>query len=157
MIHVGIDIGKLKHCFCIIDYSTGEELVTPTFFENNQSGFRILSRALAAFPKDSLLIGMEDTGHYHFALLRSLIAQGFNVALMNPTTTDFERKRQGSTTKNDKLDTITIGSVKSFSQIGLQASGKMKSVGNGGILNGSLQMLHIHVLFVTPLGTSHMA
>ena len=49
------------------------------------------------------------------------------------------------------------GSVKSFSQIGLQASGKMKSVGNGGILNGSLQMLHIHVLFVTPLGTSHMA
>ena len=50
-----------------------------------------------------------------------------------------------------------LGSVKSFSQIGLQASGKMKSVGNGGILNGSLQMLHIHVLFVTPLGTSHMA
>ena len=49
------------------------------------------------------------------------------------------------------------GSVKSFSQIGLQAWGKMKSVGNGGILNGSLQMLHIHVLFVTPLGTSHMA
>ena len=47
--------------------------------------------------------------------------------------------------------------VQSFSQIGLQASGKMKSVGNGGILNGSLQMLHIHVLFVTPLGTSHMA
>ena len=52
---------------------------------------------------------------------------------------------------------IDNGSVKSFSQIGLQASGKMKSVGNGGILNGSLQMLHIHVLFVTPLGTSHMA
>ena len=50
-----------------------------------------------------------------------------------------------------------FGSVKSFSQIGLQAWGKMKSVGNGGILNGSLQMLHIHVLFVTPLGTSHMA
>ena len=50
-----------------------------------------------------------------------------------------------------------LGSVKSFSQIGLQAWGKMKSVGNGGILNGSLQMLHIHVLFVTPLGTSHMA
>ena len=111
MIHVGIDIGKLKHCFCIIDYSTGEELVTPTFFENNQSGFRVLSRAFADFPKDSLLIGMEDTGHYHFALLRSLIAQGFNVALMNPTTTDFERKRQGSATKNDKLDTITICDV----------------------------------------------
>ena len=49
------------------------------------------------------------------------------------------------------------GSVKSFSQIGLQASGKMKSVGNGGILNGSLQVLHVHVLLAAPLGTCHMA
>ena len=60
-------------------------------------------------------------------------------------------------TIQEVIGRINIGSVKSFSQIGLQASGKMKSVGNGGILNGSLQMLHIHVLFVTPLGTSHMA
>ena len=111
MIHVGIDVGKLKHCFCIIDYSTGEELVTPTFFQNNQTGFHVLSQALTAFSNDSLLIGMEDTGHYHFALLRFLIAQGFSVALMNPTTTDFERRRQGSATKNDKLDTITICDV----------------------------------------------
>ena len=33
----------------------------------------------------------------------------------------------------------------------------MKSASNGGILNGSLQMLHVHVLLVAPLGTSHMA
>ena len=33
----------------------------------------------------------------------------------------------------------------------------MKSASNGGILNGSLQMLHIHVLLVAQLGTSHMA
>lgn len=111
MIHVGIDVGKLKHCFCILDYSTGEELVSPTFFENNHIGFHVLSQALSAFSKDSLLIGMEDTGHYHFALLRFLIAQDFNVALINPTTTDFERRRQGSATKNDKLDTITICDV----------------------------------------------
>lgn len=111
MIHGGIDIGKLKHYFCIIDYSTGEELVKPTFFQNNQAGFHILSQALLSFSKDTLLIGMEDTGHYHFALLRFLIAQGFIVALMNPTTTDYERRRQGSATKNDKLDTITICDV----------------------------------------------
>ena len=33
----------------------------------------------------------------------------------------------------------------------------MKSASNGGILNGSLQVLHVHVLLVAPLGTSHMA
>lgn len=32
----------------------------------------------------------------------------------------------------------------------------MKSAGNGGILNGGLQVLHIHVLFVAPLCASHM-
>ena len=33
----------------------------------------------------------------------------------------------------------------------------MKSAGNGGVFNGSLQVLHIHVLLVAPLGASHMA
>ena len=33
----------------------------------------------------------------------------------------------------------------------------MKSVGNGGILKGSLQVLHVHILLVAPLGAGHMA
>ena len=33
----------------------------------------------------------------------------------------------------------------------------MKSASNGGILNGSLQVLHVHVLLVAPLGAGHMA
>ena len=33
----------------------------------------------------------------------------------------------------------------------------MKSASNGDVLNGSLQMLHIHVLLVAPLGAGHMA
>ena len=33
----------------------------------------------------------------------------------------------------------------------------MKSASNGGILSGSLQMLHIHILFVAPVGVGHMA
>ena len=33
----------------------------------------------------------------------------------------------------------------------------MKSAGNGGVFKGSLQMLHVHVLLVAPLDTSHMA
>ena len=33
----------------------------------------------------------------------------------------------------------------------------MKSAGNRGILKGSLQVLHVHVLLVAPLGAGHMA
>ena len=33
----------------------------------------------------------------------------------------------------------------------------MKSASNGGVLKGSLQVLHVHVLLVAPLGAGHMA
>ena len=33
----------------------------------------------------------------------------------------------------------------------------MQSAGNGGVLKGILQALHIHILFVAPLGACHMA
>ena len=33
----------------------------------------------------------------------------------------------------------------------------MKSASNGGILEDGLQVIHIHVLLVAPLGTGHMA
>ena len=55
------------------------------------------------------------------------------------------------------MPTIEMGSVKDFSQIGLQTLVRMKSTSNGDILQGRLQMLHIHVLLVAPLGASHMA
>ena len=54
---------------------------------------------------------MEDTGHYHVALLKFLLSNGYTVALINPKTTDLTRKMEGGITKNDKLDTITICDV----------------------------------------------
>ena len=33
----------------------------------------------------------------------------------------------------------------------------MESARNGGVLKGRLQVLHVHVFLVAPLGTSHMA
>ena len=33
----------------------------------------------------------------------------------------------------------------------------MESAGNGGVLKGRLQVFHVHVLFVSPLGTGYMA
>ncbi len=62
-----------------------------------------------------ILIGMEDTGHYHFALLKNLLDNHYSVALINPVTTDLTRKLQGGISKNDNLDSLTICDVISSS------------------------------------------
>lgn len=36
-------------------------------------------------------------------------------------------------------------------------SERMRLPGNGDVIEGGLQMLHVHVLFVAPLGAGHMA
>ena len=116
MILVGIDIGKTKHTFSIVDSGTGEILLNPSVFDNNQNGFLFLIRKLIGYDKTDILIGMEDTGHYHFALLKYLLDSRYTVALINPTTTDLTRKIQGGITKNDPLDSLTICDVLSSNQ-----------------------------------------
>ena len=111
MILVEIDIGKNQHTFSIIDKETGEILSRPSAFNNNQEGFLLLIKKLSSYTKAELLIGMEDTGHYHFALLKYLLDNLYTVALINPTTTDLTRKLQGGITKNDTLDSLTICDV----------------------------------------------
>lgn len=111
MILVGIDIGKTKHTFSIVDKETGEILSKPSDFYNNQKGFLSLIKQISSYSKSDILIGMEDTGHYHFALLKYLLDNQYTVALINPTTTDLARKMQGGITKNDPLDTLTICDV----------------------------------------------
>ena len=111
MILVGIDIGKNQHTFSIVEKETGEILSNPSVFNNNQEGFLFLIKKLGNCSKSKLLIGMEDTGHYHFALLKYLLDRHYTVALINPTTTDLTRKLQGGITKNDPLDSLTICDV----------------------------------------------
>ena len=116
MFLVGIDIGKLSHMFCILDASNSEVIVKPVSFNNDKLGFDFLMDQLKSYPKDHLLIGMEDTGHYHFTLLKFLLDSGFSVALINPVTTDLTRKIQLSSTKDDDLDTLTICDVLASNQ-----------------------------------------
>ena len=108
---IGIDIGKNKHFFSVMDKETGEILVNPVSFTNDKKGFDSFIQKIKSYSKDSVLIGMEDTGHYHFALLKYLLNLQYTVALINPKTTDYTRKMQGGITKNDKLDTLTICDV----------------------------------------------
>lgn len=111
MILVGIDIGKNSHTFSIISKDSGEILVQPTEITNNNCGFSTLSTHFTPYDKAELLIGMEDTGHYHLNLLKYLLDNHFTVALINPIVTDMTRKIQGIVSKNDKLDSLTICDV----------------------------------------------
>lgn len=111
MILFGIDIGKFSHTFSIADKSTGEILLEPTDIKNNQEGFAFLHTKLKSYKKEEIMIGMEDTGHYHFALLKDLLSHKFKVALINPIVTDMQRKMQGGISKNDHLDSLTICDV----------------------------------------------
>ncbi len=84
---VGIDIAKYRHAVYIMAAATGESLCDPFFFNNNENGFQKLYKELNKYAKDELLIGMEDTEHYYFAIESSLLAAGYTVALINPITT----------------------------------------------------------------------
>ena len=116
MILVGIDIGKLSHMFCVMDSSTGEFLVNPISFKNNKQGFDSFMDSINSFSKTDVLIGMEDTGHYHFNLLKFLLDSGYAVALINPITTDMTRKMQLGATKDDDLDARLICDVLASNQ-----------------------------------------
>lgn len=111
MILIGIDIGKLSHTFCIFNQSTGQEIVSPTNIDNNRKGFDILLSKVENYKKEDMLFGMEDTGHYHLALLKKLLSKNYTVALINPVATDLTRKMQGGISKNDNLDSLTICDV----------------------------------------------
>lgn len=111
MILVGIDVGKSSHCFTIIRKEDGEVLSEPSKINNDLEGFESLLKRIRPYPKKKILIGMEDTGHYHFALLKFLLDRRMNVALINPVITDFTRKANGGISKTDKLDTLTICDV----------------------------------------------
>lgn len=111
MILIGIDVGKSSHYFTIVRKEDGEVLSGPSKINNDHEGFESLLECIRPYRKKDILIGMEDTGHYHFALLKYLLDRKYTVALINPVVTDLTRKANGGISKTDKLDTLTICDV----------------------------------------------
>ncbi|WP_415980118.1 IS110 family transposase [Faecalicoccus pleomorphus] len=59
---------------------------------------------------------MEDTGHYHFNLLKFLLDSSYTVVLINPITTDMTCKMQLGATKDNDLDVQLISDVLASNQ-----------------------------------------
>ena len=85
-IFVGIDIAKLNHFAAEIS-SDGEILIEPFKFTNDADGFQLLVSKLESFDKNSIIIGLESTAHYDDNLPRYLVAELYQVYVMNPIKT----------------------------------------------------------------------
>lgn len=73
-IFVGIDVAKFKHTCCTISQE-GEVKMRPFDFRNEGEGYSSLLKKLGDLgPKQTTMIGMESTGHYHENLVRRLKA-----------------------------------------------------------------------------------
>jgi transposase len=109
----GIDIGKAKHVARIIN-ADGDTVMRPLSFTNDAAGFALLRQRLdEARRGEPLLIGMEATGHYWYALHEYLTAaplaapgqQGHPVVVLNPLQTAAQSRKQIRKAKTDKRDT----------------------------------------------------
>lgn len=107
MIYVGIDVAKLNHFASLIS-SDGEILVGPFQFSNDGDGFQYLVSAFEPFDDEEIIIGLESTAHYADNLIRYLVAEAYNVCVLNPLSTSSMRKNNIRKTKTDKIDTYII-------------------------------------------------
>ena len=108
MIYVGVDIAKLNHFASAIS-SDGEVLIEPFKFTNDADGFQMLvSKLIALNAEPDSIINLESTAHYGDNLVRYLVAENFQVCVLNTIKTSTMRKNNIRKTKTDKVDTYII-------------------------------------------------
>ena len=88
MLIVGCDVGSEIHYARAID-TRGRELSKSAFpFSNALEGFQSLldwaTKIAAANDKTQIVLGLEPTGHYWFALATWLVSSGISVVQVNP-------------------------------------------------------------------------
>jgi transposase len=113
---VGVDIAKTTHWARFVDYR-GVEFGKALSFKSDRQGFEsILARVTeickTKFKKqqfDSVLIGMEPTGHYWKTFANFLEKAKYRVVGVNPYHTKKAKELDDNNpTKNDKKDALTI-------------------------------------------------
>jgi len=111
-LYVAIDVAKYYHKAMIFDLD--KNIVEPPFgFDISKEGFNKLIEKITVNSKkyktDSIVVGMEATGHYHETLLEHLRTKGFKVLLFNPYATFKTRALDIDYVKTDEIDLKAIG------------------------------------------------
>ena len=105
MRYVGIDVGSEWHVIAIVD-EHGATLTRPTQCAEDAEGYARM-RALLGTSGETL-VAMEATGHYWKKLFAMLVAEGFAVALLNPSRTSRFGQEDLERTKTDAVDALKI-------------------------------------------------
>lgn len=116
MLIVGCDIGSEMHYVRAIDIR-GRELSKSAFpFSNTAEGFAsakdwVLGLA-AAHNKKQIVLGLEPTGHYWFALATWMISNGISVVQVNPYAVKQTKEvEDNSQLKDDRKDPKLIANL----------------------------------------------
>lgn len=111
MIIVGIDIAKRNHEATIID-EYGKILGRVGFTNSNSGGDKLLGFIVQNNPNnDTVVFGMEATGHYWLALYSFLVEKDFTVYVINPIQSDSLRNLFIRKSKNDARDSFVIAEI----------------------------------------------
>lgn len=115
--YVGIDIAKNKHEASVID-ADGKPLLESISFSNSKQGCEKLLTLFERLDvsKDSVLIGMEATGHYWLSVHAFFFELGYDVKVINPIQSEAFRKMYIRQTKNDSKDAFIIAQIMRFGQ-----------------------------------------
>jgi transposase len=106
MFFCGIDVAKRKHCAVVLD-DQGQVVQGALSITNDHSGFERLQQVLSTW-HESLVVGLEATGHYWLALYESLTALGYPVVVLNPLQVAAYRRSGVRKVKQDTTDAFWI-------------------------------------------------
>ena len=81
MISVGIDVSKDKSTVCFLK-PCGEVLVTPYDVLHTQGELTALVERIRSYHEEVRVI-LEDTGHYHFPIVKFLLDNGIFISTVN--------------------------------------------------------------------------
>jgi transposase len=117
MFYCGIDIAKHKHEASVID-SEGKALLDSISFNNSKEG---CEKVLALFKRlsvtaETVIIGMEATGHYWLSVYEYFTELGYDVKVINPIQSEAFRKMYIRQTKTDSKDSFIIAQIMRFGQ-----------------------------------------
>jgi len=114
MYYCGIDVAKRKHAIALLD-EKGQLVQRPFTIENTRAGFDQLLQALKALG-GPVLIGLEATGHYWWALYDELTGHDYPVVVLNALQVHAFRKSGVRKVKSDRTDAVWIAEFLRFSQ-----------------------------------------
>ena len=114
MYYCGIDVAKRKHAIALLD-EHGRPVQHAFTIENTRAGFDQLLQALAAL-NGPVLIGLEATGHYWWALYDDLTQHEHRVVVLNALQVHAFRKSGVRKVKSDRTDAVWIAEFLRFSR-----------------------------------------